>query len=316
MDAFSDVLETLHLTGTLYCRTELRAPFGLRVPRRASAMFYAVRRGTCWLRPERARTAIPLTGGDFVMFPSGLSHTISDEPGREAENVDEVLAKRQGKDANPLRYGGKGAPVSLLCGHFQFEAGSVHPLLSLLPNFLHVPGNDGRASPLLDGTLELLAHESSQERAGSKLVIRRATYILFVQLIRTYLETSTEGSAGWLRGLGDPHIAKVLASIHQDPQREWTLETLSTAAGVSRSAFCARFAELVGEPPYRYLTRWRMQRASEMLRRDDLAVKAIAGLVGFKDEAAFSKAFKRYLGVAPATFRRQRAKLANEGNRP
>jgi len=308
MDALSEVLATLHLTSALYCRSELSAPWGLSFPPRPVATFHAVRRGVCWLRHEGTKEAIALSAGDFVVFPGGLAHAFSDHPRGKAEPIEEVLKRQCARCGVPLVYGGGGAPTTLLCGHFEFARNAVHPLLSMLPPVMHLRGEDGRASPQLEATLELLARESAVTRPGTSAVIARAADILFVQLIRTYLEA--ESCEGWLRGLRDPTISLALAAIHQAPERDWTLDELAKAAGLSRSAFCARFNELVGEPPYRYLTRWRIHRASELLQGGGLGLKQIAERVGFGDEAAFSKAFKRHVGMAPAAWRRASAGTA------
>jgi AraC-like DNA-binding protein len=303
MDPLSDVLSTLRLTSALYCRSELTAPWGMQFPARKVATFHAVRRGNCWLRFADKTPPLALSAGDFVVFPSGGSHIVSDELRRRPEDIESIIALIP--ESGPLVYGGGGAPTTLLCGHFRFSTGDVHPLLSIMPAFLHIPGDDGRASSQFESTLELLAREAVQSRPGSAAVIERASDILFVQLIRAYLEQpNTNQQEGWLRGLKDPAIARSIAAMHQGPERDWNVESLAAQAGMSRSAFCGRFSELVGEAPHRYLTRWRMHCASVLLRGQPLALKTIAERVGFGDEVAFSKAFKRHVGVPPAAYRR------------
>ncbi len=303
MDALSEVLSTLRLTSALYCRSELTAPWGLRFPTRKVATFHAVRRGSCWLRFADKTAPLPLSAGDFVVFPSGGSHIVSDELRRHAEDIEDVIPKIP--ESGPLVLGGGGAPVTLLCGHFGFSSSDLHPLLSMLPPFLHIPGDDGRASPQFEATLELLAREAAQPRPGAAAVIERASDILFVQLIRSYLEQpNTNQKEGWLRGLKDKAIARSLAAMHKSPERDWNVVSLASEAGMSRSSFCGRFTELVGEAPHRYLTRWRIHCAAVLLRGHPLALKEVAARVGFGDEVAFSKAFKRHVGLPPAAYRR------------
>lgn len=303
MDALSDVIATLRLGSALYCRSELRGPWGFRLSKRHVAVFHAVRQGSCWLRQEGVKKPLPLSAGDFVVLPGGSAHALSDEPHRKTEDLLEVIARKRLERNAPLIVGSEGRAVTLLCGDFEFARGEVHPLLSRLPPLIHVRGEDGRAAPALEATLELLSRETMQERPGSGVVVNRAMDILFVQLIRAYLDEPTCRCEGWLQGMRDPQIARALAAIHRDPQVAWSLDALAASAGLSRSAFCARFVKCIGEPPHRYLTRWRMQRATELLRHEDMAIKQIAERVGFRDEAVFSKAFKKHVGMPPAAYR-------------
>jgi AraC-like DNA-binding protein len=134
--------------------------------------------------------------------------------------------------------------------------------------------------------------------------LRRLTDILFIQIVRQWLETQSAETQSWLGALRDPQIGKALGLIHQAPQDAWTVATLATAVAMSRSAFAARFAQLVGEPPLQYLTRWRMSQATRLLGDQQLGLVEIANRVGYESEVTFSKAFKRQLGVAPGTWRR------------
>jgi AraC family transcriptional regulator, alkane utilization regulator len=304
MDALSEVLATLRLTSTLYCRSELSAPWGLAFPSGRVAGFHAVRRGACWLRMGELEQPLSLAAGDMVVFPHGAGHELADTPDRLAEDLFAVLARRGAAEGTPLAYGGGGAPVTLLCGHFGFERAGLHPLLEALPPLIVLRGEDGRASSWIEPVLEILARESGQERAGSQAVIARATDVLFVQAVRSVLEQPGECCQGWLQGLRHPRLARALAEMHRHPDRELPVERLARLAGMSRSAFCALFAEQVGETPHRYLTRWRMHRAAALLRDTSLGLPELAGQVGFSDEASFSRSFKRQMGVPPATYRR------------
>jgi AraC family transcriptional regulator, alkane utilization regulator len=306
-DALSEILTTLRLTTTLYCRSEVTAPWGLRIPARDGAAFHAVRRGACWLRLEDGPSPIPLAAGDLVVLPRGDAHILSDAPRRRADDLAQVLACRAPGEHGPLVRGGGGAPSTLLCGHFGFARDELHPLLSMLPPVLVLRGDDGRAGPWLEGTLELLARESAADRPGAAAVLARATDILFVQTIRAYLDSAEAPPPGWLGGLKDPHVAAALAVIHREPGAALDVEVLARAAGQSRSAFCARFRDLVGEPPHKYLLRWRMHSAASRLRDGGPSLQELAAQVGFADEASFSKAFKRHLGVSPGAFRRRHA---------
>jgi AraC-like DNA-binding protein len=306
MDALSEVLTTLHLASSFYCRSELSAPWGLAFPAGNVAMFHAVRRGTCWAIVDGLDAPVGLSAGDLVLFAQGHAHALVDSVTTRARPLQDVLRTEAADKTHPLCYGGGGAPVTLLCGHFSYAHGQVHPLLSLLPPMIHLAGEDGRAAPWLESTLAILAHESASGGLGADAVITRATDILFVQAIRTYLERDASGAKGWLSGLADPQISAALSRVHQSPERPWTVDSLAAAAGMSRSGFSARFHELVGEAPGQYLTRWRMHRAASYLRVENASLAEVATRVGYGAEASFSKAFKRYVGVAPGAFRRTR----------
>lgn len=247
MDALSDVLSTLRLHSTLYCRSELSAPWGLGFSGGPAAGFHAVRRGTCWLRMVGLEKPVALTAGDLVVFPHGAAHELADSPDRPAEDLFAVLSRCKPPEGTPLTYGGGGSPVTLLCGNFAFERAGLHPLLESLPPLIALRGEDGRAGGWLEPVLEILARESGQERPGSQAVISRATDVLFVQAVRSVLEQPEGCCQGWLAGLRHPGLARAIAEMHRRPEQELTVEGLARSAGMSRSAFCALFAERVGE---------------------------------------------------------------------
>lgn len=306
MDALSDVLNSLHLSSSFYCRSEFASPWGFRIASGTVAGFHAVRTGSCWIRMDGQKKFTHLAAGDLVVFPHGAGHTLVDDPASPVRDLMEIIAECAPEPTRPLVYGGAGARVVLLCGHFQFEHGRVHPLLSVLPRMLHVRGQDGRAADWLESTLSVLARESAGGQPGAEAVITRATDILFIQSVRAYLaEIDAVAGGGWLRGLRDPNICSALALIHRHPGRPWTVEALAAEAGMSRSAFCAQFRRLVGESPHQYLTRWRMHNAASLVRDGRLSLAQVAERVGYQAEAAFSRAFKRHVGAAPGAYRRQ-----------
>ena len=156
----------------------------------------------------------------------------------------------------------------------------------------------------LDTTLDLIAFELDNRRAGSDEILVRLTDILFVQVLRTYALSLEPGEGGWLGALKDPPIAHALALLHGNPEARWSAADLARRVGMSRSLFFSRFTAQVGEPPSRYLTRWRMRAAAELMRREDLSSAELAERVGYGSEDAFARAFRRTLGVSPAAWRR------------
>jgi AraC-like DNA-binding protein len=310
LDALADLLETVHLKGSVYCRSELSAPWGMALPCGDTARFHVVRRGRCFLLDEAPGSeAVLLEAGDVVMLPGGGAHVLADDPASPATPLMDLIAGQHSEaepasSPGPLVHGGGGERVTLICGYFRFDAGAAHPLLSVLPPMVYVRGEGGRARSWLESTLDLITEETMNGRPGGETLINRLTEALFIQVVRAHLEEQQRPDPSWLAGLRDPHIALALGLIHRDPRQAWTVDTLAVRVGMSRSAFSVRFRDLVGEPPLAYLTRWRMHVAANQLREGRLTLQEVAEAVGYQAEASFNKAFKRLLGVTPGAFRR------------
>ena len=303
MDVLTDVLQMLRLTSRVYCRSELRAPWGLAMPPARRMAFHVVDRGGAWLRREDQQEVIPLAAGDLVVLPHGVGHQLADHPATLEGPLVEL--KQTGPGCPRLQLGGSGPATTLVCGYFYLieEGGwDDHPLAPLLPGLIHVRGEDGRRVPWLEATLKFLSDEAGSGRPGSDTVVQRLTEVLFVQVLRAWLE-SESAPPGWLGALRDPQIGRALTLLHLDPAHGWTVANLAAEVNMSRSAFAARFAALVGEPPLAYLTRWRMRLAAGLLRAD-VPLTEIAERVGYESEAAFSVAFKRERGIPPGRYRR------------
>jgi len=179
------------------------------------------------------------------------------------------------------------------------------PLLTLLPDVLHVPAS--RANPGLGATLGLLAHELAQPQPGAAAILNRLVDILLVQVLRIWLTTSasTTGSASWLSALTDPVAGPALATLHAQPGQSWTVDSLAASTGVSTATLARRFTAKVGESPAAYLTRWRMDLAAQRLRDTDETVAAIARSLGYTSEYAFNRAFTRHRHTPPGRYRVQ-----------
>jgi AraC-like DNA-binding protein len=302
-DALTDILQSVRMEGSVFSRAELTAPFGVESGRLPWGVFHAVVSGRAWARLAEGGDPVELERGDVVVFPFGDNHFITDVPDRPTRHIG-LLSSVDDRGMGHLVVDGGGAAASLICGSIIFEQGGAHPVFSLLPPVIHVRDADGRISKVVSTLVGLIAVEVDQPVAGSDTVVARLTDVLVVYLLRDYIDALENGEGGWLGGLRDPHITEALALIHGHPEREWTAQSLASAAGLSRSVFFSRFKALIGETPAEYLTRWRIHLATRMLREENCSVAVAASRVGYSTEAAFSNAFVRVMGIRPGAFRR------------
>ena len=308
-DVFADVLQSIHLQSALYCRAHLSAPWGLGVPRREAAVFHIVTAGTCWLRVEGTDEPVFLTPGDLMILPHGHAHAVTDQLTTPVTEFEDFVS-RYPPDKYGRVYGeGRGAQCSLVCGEYQLEEYATNPLYALLPTCLRASSQQKRANPWIKTIIRLVGAEAQGHQPGAETVITRLSEILFLHAVRDYLSRLGDGQAGWLRALRDPQVGQALALIHHQPEERWTVEALARRVGLSRSALSAKFTELVGRPPLRYLTDVRLTKAAALLRTQPATLVAVALSVGYDSEVAFSKAFKRRFGTAPGAYRRGRRPL-------
>ena len=303
MDPLDDIFSAMRVRSALYARLEATAPWGVRFAARDWARFGLVVRGSCWLTLEGSDEApIALTAGDCYVVLKGADYRIQDDTGSPTPWCYHTIGDNVG---GVVTIGGGGAAATLIAGWFLFDAVGARPLMELMPPLIHARMDQDRTQ-ILQSTLQLLSMETARPNLGSQVVISRLADILFVQAIRAYAATA-ETDVGWLSALSDPKLSPVFHALHARVDHPWTVESLADIAGMSRSAFAARFKARVGEAPLEYLTRWRMFRAGSHLRRGQLSIGEIAARVGYESEPAFAKAFKRVIGVAPGEYRRVHA---------
>lgn len=307
MDVLTEVLRFARTSNQIYGRLELGAPWGMRVEGSAKLAFYAVSRGSAVLDTGKRRGRVPITlaAGDFVFVREHIPHTLKDDPKSRAVTVAEVYAQRGGRCGGLVSYGGSGAPTSIVAGGFSFETSLLDPVVACLPEVLHVKGDTTLAAEWLDTTLRFMATEMSVEDPGYGLVASRLADVLFVQALRTYVRESPSEQNGFLRALGDPVLGISFQRMHERPADPWTVESLAKAVSMSRSAFAARFTEVLGVPPLTYLSRWRMHRAAEKLRACSSKVGEIAHSVGYETDGAFVKAFRKHFDETPGAYRKR-----------
>jgi AraC-like DNA-binding protein len=304
MDVLSDILGTVRLKGGVHFRCEFGAPWGMAIPASADAPFHVVVRGNFWLRLPKKKEPIALQGGDLIVLPRGGAHVLLDSPDGSALPVGEIVAGQQLDHYGPVSNRGKGQPASILCGYFRFDHGNRHPVLDALPPLIHIRNTESQDLAWLQAAVNFMVHETLAARPGAEAVVDRLAGVLFVQIVRSYIERS-ESPPGMLAAFADRHVGAALELMHERPADPWTLQALARRVGVSRSVFADRFHQRVGQTPMQYLTFWRMQLARRLLTETRLPMAAVGERVGYRSEAAFSKVFKKTTGTGPAAFRRQ-----------
>ncbi len=304
-DSLGQALHQLRMSGVFYVRSELTAPWAFELPPFEGCLsFHAVTEGRTWLSVEGEERF--LETGDLALVPHGRGHTLSSEPGVPATRIETLPHEHVNDRYAILRHGGGGARTNLVCGAVRFDHPAAHYLVTLLPSVIRVEATSSSQVEWLRSTLRLMADEARELRPGGETVVTRLSDILVIQAIRSWIERDPAAQTGWLGALSDRQVGHAIALIHREPARPWTVGSLAAEAAMSRSAFSARFTELVGEPVMRYVARFRMQVARTWLEDENCGVSETADRLGYRSEAAFSRAFKRYLGVPPGAVRRGR----------
>lgn len=303
-DPLGEALHLLELTGSLYARSDLTAPWGFELPPlEGHMMFHAVTAGRCWLEADGSEPLL-LERGSLALVPHGLGHRLVDAPGRHALDYFDLPIEHVTERYELLSHGGGGEACRLICVVVRFDHAAAERLVDALPPVLHVDAWDGGEDRWLADTLRFIAREAEALRPGGETVITRLADILVIQMVRRWIEEDADVDRGWIAALRDDHLGRAIAAMHREPGADWTLEALARRAAMSRSAFAARFTEVVGEPAMRYLTRWRLRVARAALRESADPIGAVAERCGYRSEAAFCRAFKREFGVSPGADRR------------
>jgi len=304
-DPLGDALHLLRLTGTLYCRSELTAPWGIDLPAfEGSMMFHVVTAGRCWLEVEGDEPRL-LQQGSLALVPHGTGHCIRSSPTAEAEPLFDIPVEQVSDRYEIMHYGGAGELTQLTCGVVRFDHVASQQLIKLLPRVLQIDTWDNDEGNWLQSTLRFIAREARELRPGGETVITHLADILIIQAIRSWIDSAPEAERGWLAALRDDQVGKALAAIHREPEKDWNVALLAKEVGMSRSGFSARFTHLVGESAMRYITQWRMQLARVQLQETSDSLSVLADRLGYQSEVAFCRAFKRVFGVSPGSVRRE-----------
>jgi len=321
-DRLGEALHFLRMSGAFYCRSELTAPWGCRLPPMPGHLwFHVVTSGSAWLGADPGLAEVTerlLRPGDLALVPRGQGHELRSAVGVRTRGILELERESVSDRYEVLRHGGGGEPTSMICAAVRFDHPAARDLVEVLPPILHIESASSPYPDRMNGTLALIAAEAKEQRPGGEAVITRLADILVIQAIRTWIETDPAAQTGWLGALTDQQIGRAISLIHRDPAREWTVASLADQLAMSRSAFAARFTDLVGEPAMHYVTRWRMNLALDALRDDGATIAELAGKLGYRSDAAFARAFKRVTGRSPGVVngRRSDDRFADAGAYP
>jgi AraC family transcriptional regulator, alkane utilization regulator len=333
MDVLSDVLRVVRLSGAVFFTADFSSPWSIESPipdMLASAvmpqaecivLFHILVDGECEVEcPGHPVTT--MASGDVIVFPRGDQHTMRTHGTATATPLTSIFSPGRHDDPPQLSFGGGGRASQFVCGYLNCDQ-RFSPLVEGLPTMLLVRSRDdystieavdasgSRPSVVPPGsgtwlgtTLKFTINEARAARPGNAAMLGRLTELMFVEILREYMHRLPQNQGGWLAGLNDPHVGKVLRMLHTNPVHDWTVDELAREVAMSRSVLAQRFTELVGETPMRYLANWRMQLAKQMMREGAHNIQEVATRVGYESEAAFNRAFKRATGSPPATWRK------------
>jgi len=332
VDPLSAVLRAVRLRGAVFFVVDASPPWVSEAPAGSVLAplimpgaqhlieYHVVKRGTCYGGLIGA-PSIELCTGDVIVFPRGDAHVMSSAPNMRDQrhpsqqgDIGELVRMANEPPPFALKVGDSGKPgdtrapqAEVVCGFLGCDARPFNPLIATLPRVLHVRASSEPKSAYLSSLIALTLAESTERRAGSECMLARLSELMFIEVVRLHLQTLPAEQDGWLSGLRDPVVGRALSLLHARPAYAWTLENLAQGACSSRSALAERFKQFVGQPPMQYLAQWRMQIAAGMLADGGANVGAVAYEVGYGSEAAFSRAFKKLVGIPPAAWRDQQS---------
>ncbi|MFZ0499134.1 MAG: AraC family transcriptional regulator [Steroidobacteraceae bacterium] len=316
MDALSETLRVVRLVGAIFINARFTAPWCYQSPHADAAapllepgaervvIFHLITEGECCVEIE-GEPPVQLIAGDAVIFPQGHAHLMCSQPGlppAKGARLEEVLARRP----RQLAYGGGGATTRLVCGYLACDARLAGILLTGLPVMVRVNVRGSSAGIWLEASVRYALAEARSPRPGGAGVLAKLAEVLFIEVLRLYMNNQRQGATGWLAALSDRIVGAALNALHARPAHGWTLDELARTANTSRSVLAQRFQELVGTAPMQYLTQWRMLLAANLLCRSNAPLARIAEDVGYHTDTAFSRAFRREYGSPPAAWRRSR----------
>jgi AraC-like DNA-binding protein len=325
MDVLSEVLRAVRLTGAIFFDMRFHSPWVGQSPD-ASAIagsvmpeaehvinFHALLEGSCWAElVEESAPAVRLNAGDVIIYPMGDANVLCSSPGMRADpNLAIYYRPNDRQLPFVLHQTGSGTETChFVCGYLGCDLRPFNPLLGAMPRMLHArKPTDGK--DWVAQLIRLAVDESESNLSGGETILAKVSELMFVDILRHYIDTLPEGSQGWLSGVRDEHVGAALRLIHAYPAKAWTIERLAREVGLSRSAFAERFVHYVRIAPMTYLGRWRMQLAARLLGTPSVSVGQVGAEVGYESEAAFNRAFKKFVGTTPGAWRKARTTPAS-----
>jgi len=317
MDPLSEVLRSIRLTGGVFLDVRFTAPWCVLSQIEAEDIkpflatpthvisYHCVIDGRLLITVEGEPT-IEVRAGEVVLLPRNDAHTLASAPGLAPLIGRDLVQPSADGGLARISHGGGGEATHMVCGFLGSEE-AYNPLIATLPRVLKLDVRQGTSRDWVEASVRFAANELTEGRLASSSVMSRLSELLLVEAVREYSSTLGNREAGWLKGLADPQVGRALALIHHNTSAPWSAEALAREVALSRSAFVDRFTTLVGMPPIRYLTVWRLQTAKLNLRETRTTIAQLAHSVGYESEEAFSRAFKREFGLPPARWRAQQS---------
>ncbi len=295
MDVLSDVLQLLRLKAHVYFYANFCGAWSISSPNSNQAKFHIVERGTCWLHMADGGEPITLRSGDLVFFATNARHIITESPVKpDYELAAGIIFDKDNS----------GPTTRIICGNFDFESNLMNPILSTLPDVVHIQSNDPTNTIQLESLMRFIYLETESDTLGATAVVDKLCDVLFVQIIRSWLNKN-QSQQGFLAALADPQLHQALKQFHAKPGEIWTVGSLARQAGMSRSAFAKRFQTIMAKTPMDYVAHWRMQCAYELLITTNKSMAQLAEMFSYQSEASFRKAFKHHIGLTPGVVKKQ-----------
>lgn len=308
-DLLTQILLGLRLDGVEYGRCVMRQPWAIAFPAQRSARFHFVGSGGAWLRTP-STPWVRLNAGDAVLLPHGSFHVLASDPDVPAVDIDSL--SRVAVAENIYLVGGEecnAAPADpatpadvMFCGSLRFNLDPLHPLIAMMPPVM-LADELARKDATVPVLLDAMEREVALDRIGACGILARLADALAASIIRAWVECGCSDATGWIAAVRCPKVGKVVAAIHGDPEREWTVPDLADVMGASRSTFADTFTRTMGESPARYVAKVKMFQARRWIAQDGMRVAVAADRLGYESEASFSRAFKRVIGHAPSAAR-------------
>jgi AraC-like DNA-binding protein len=303
-DALTEILLGLRLDGVEYGRCVMRGPWAVAFPAKREASFHFVAQGSCWMRTA-TQDWLQLNPGDAVLLPHGTAHVMASSPDLPAVEIDSLARKAVSENLYLVNGAGPqdaAAEQVLFCGAMRFNLDPLHPLLAMMPEAMRA-ADLGQRDPAVHAMLEAMEREVALDRIGACGILARLADVLAASIIRAWVECACSDASGWIAAVRCPQIGRVLAAIHRQPERDWSVGELADVMGASRSSFIDKFSSAVGETPAKYVAKVKMFQARHWIARDGMRVATVANRLGYDSEASFSRAFKRVIGHPPSEAR-------------